>query len=533
MVEVFTARSGALSLKVDGVAMHSPYDPEREAARFVQQALGADPPSAVIVLGESVGHLVDAVARQRPSALLLSALYSSEIAAASRPPRVPCWSPDTGMSFGSFLRQHLGELQIEGLRVIEWPPSARAFPEVSRACNEAVRQVVQELNGSLVTTVSAGRLWLRNCVANFMGVERAMTGPLCTPGRAVVIAASGPSLEDSIGLLRELRNRFDLWALPSACPALAGSGLEPDLVVLTDPGFYAMHHLHFAPPRVLAMPLSGARGSWSLPSRPAVVLLEQPFAHEQAFLNAVGLPAPPRVPPHGTVAATAIQLALDAASGPVLLAGLDLCERDLLSHARPNAFDTLLSLQSSRTAPHTGLTFQRAQGLGSKVDAGGARLTPALRTYAGWFDAAFAGHEGRLYRVLPTAVPVAGAAGLSLEASRRLLAGVPVGREHGGPRQPGALPSAPQRRHAALGILESWAREVGEARAALKVGGQPWDASRFPQAVELAFLSAPRRLLDSLRQARRGDEDSARRAAGETFSETSQFLEALAGSVRG
>jgi hypothetical protein len=364
MIELFTAKSGAPSLKVDGVALHSPYDPRREAQRFVRQALGEEAPSAVIVLGECVGHITEAVAKAHPRALVLAAVYSPEIARAARLPTGASWDPSLPLALEEFLRQRLGELQIEGLRVIEWQPSARAFPQASRSANEAVRRVVQELNGSLVTTVAAGRLWLRNCFTNFLRIDTVLSGPLCSDARPIVIAAPGPTLEAAAGLLAEVRSRVALWALPSSCPFLKDRRLQPDLVVMTDPGFYALHHLQFASPACpLAMPLSAARGSWSLHPRPSVVLLEQPFLVERSLLAAAGVSAL-SVAPHGTVTATAIDLALAATRAPVIVAGLDLGSQDLLSHARPNAFDRLLQLQSSRLEPHTSLWFARAQHLG-------------------------------------------------------------------------------------------------------------------------------------------------------------------------
>jgi hypothetical protein len=206
MIELFTARSGAPSLKVDGVAMHSPYDPAREAARFAQQTLGTEKPATVIVLGECMGHVTEAVARLRPGSLLIAAVYSSEIAQASILRGVPVWHPGSSLAFSEFLRRHLGELQIEGLRIVEWPPAARAFPGVSREANEAVRQVVQELNGSFITTVAAGRTWLRNSFANFLYADPVLSGQLCAPSRPIVIAAPGPSLEEAGPLISEVRS---------------------------------------------------------------------------------------------------------------------------------------------------------------------------------------------------------------------------------------------------------------------------------------------------------------------------------------
>ena len=512
--------------------MHSPYDPAREAARFVQESIGAERPSTVIVLGECLGHITEAVARLWPESVIIAAAYSSEIAQAAPLPAVPVWHPGTPVAFADFLRSQLGELQIEGLRVLEWPPAAHAFPRVSRSANEAVRQVVQELNGSFVTTVASGRSWLRNSFANFLYAEPVLSGRLCSPGRPILIAAPGPSLEDSGPLISEFRSRVELWALPSSCVFLLESGLVPDLVIMTDPGYYSMHHLHFAvPPCPLAMPLSAARGAWDLPTggrggRGApVFFLGQPVVFEKALLDAAGVSAP-LIPPHGTVAATAVDLALASTSAPVIIAGLDMGTRDLLSHARPNAFDRLLLLEASRLRPHTSLLFHRAAEFGSVRDARspGLRVAPALRTYAGWFDAGLAGARGRVHRLLPSAVPLAGMNPLDAPGMRQLFQGLTV--SPGGTRLEAlsGFPSAAQRRSLASGVLKGWTAEIAAARNSITDAGGIADLDRFPRVFEFAHLLAPRRLVDAMKKFRQGDRAGARDSTSDMLTECLGFL---------
>ncbi|HUJ75251.1 MAG TPA: 6-hydroxymethylpterin diphosphokinase MptE-like protein, partial [bacterium] len=355
------------------------------------------------------------------------------------------------------------------LRVIEWPPSSRAFPDQSRGANEAVRRVVQELNGSFVTTVAAGRLWLRNCFSNFLHLDEILDAPRRPQGRPILLAAPGPSLEDAAGVMETVRDRTALWALPSSCPFLMARGLVPDLVVMTDPGFYALHHLQFAaPPCPIVMPLSAARGTWALRPRPPVMLLEQPFLVERTLLAAAGIKAP-SVPPHGTVTATALELALAYTSGPVVVAGLDLGSRDLLSHARPNAFDTLLHLEVSRLQPHLAQWFTRDTLSGAAAVSGvhGFRNTPALRTYAGWLDSGFQSARSRLFRLLPSPAELSSMTALDGPAFARLLA--PFAPDSAGsPRTPMAGWPAPGARRATAGrLLEQWLHAVMEATGAL------------------------------------------------------------------
>ena len=63
----------------------------------------------------------------------------------------------------------------------------------------------------------------------------------------------------------------------------------------------------------------------------ACLFFSQGMPVEQALLSAMG-PRYPEVPSQGTVAVTALRLALEATTGPVLIAGLDLAFRDLRGH---------------------------------------------------------------------------------------------------------------------------------------------------------------------------------------------------------
>ena len=178
---------------------------------------------------------------------------------------------------------------------------------------------------------------------------------------------------------------------------------------MTDPSHWSMLHVHFADPGCpVAVPLSAARGLWRIRgARP--LLLCQPSFFEQELLAGAGAAGDraPRIAPHGTVAATAIDLALTSTSAAVVVAGMDMRAEDLITHCRPNAFEDLLRLQESRTAPFHSQLFirtasqevERARDRGKTV-----RHLRSLRTYAGWFAETSPRDLGRLFRLLPTSV---------------------------------------------------------------------------------------------------------------------------------
>jgi hypothetical protein len=536
MIEIFTARSGQVTARIDGSALHSPYDPAREAARFVESSLGPDVPSAVIVLGEGLGYISAAVEMLNPGVRTIRIFYSDEVMNAAQPSAAESWSPGMKSGISSFLSHRLGELDLEGLRVIEWPASARIFPALSRSANEAVRQIVHELNGSFVTTVAAGRLWMRNSISNFLAIDSALAGELCAAHRPVVLAAAGPTLEEAAPLIAELRSSVELWALPSSSPLLRDKGLTPDLIVMTDPGFYAMYHLRYSAFTCpLAMPLSAARGAWNLPrfagrdSGANVFYLAQPDFFEASLLREAGISAP-LIAPHGTVAATALELALASTGAPVIVAGLDMCTRDISLHARPNAFDELLHLQSNRLSPHYSLSYQRADSLQVQKIVGveGVRSSRSLATYAGWFNEPQPGLSERTFRLLPSPIPLAGMRAIDAASFRDLLRDCPKAPRGPRLRAHTAFPSRDERHGIVSRLIRGWADELAGARAAAASSEKLDVIGHSPSLLSLAYYFEPRRLLEARRKTRQGDPAGAMAAAREMIEGCLDFLRQIA-----
>jgi hypothetical protein len=528
MVELFTSRCGLPSLRVNGVALHSPYDPAAEARRFARETLGASPVSTVVLLGEGLGYLGRAVTEAAPAARVVAVCYSPEVDRLAARRAAAAWSPSSPVALGDFLRRSIGELDVEGLRVVEWPASARLFPEVSRQANLEVRGVVRELNGSCATAAAMGRLWMRSAVLNLVSIGAVLEGAPCAPDRPVVIAASGPTLARCLPDIARARDGVELWALPSAASALAAAGLQPDLVVLTDPGSWAMVHLHFAGVRCpVFMPLSAARGTWRIgvPIR----LLDQGTLIERELLSAVGIEAP-LAEPHGTVAATALDLALASTRGPVTLAGLDLCALDSETHVRPNAFDALLRDGDDRLSPHHALAYARARAGESAsriVDGVRVRVSRSLDTYAGWLAHRASMVRGRVFRLHPSPVDLPGADPVDGTLFRALVASAPPCAS--GPRlqQQPRWPSPTARRDAARSVLSRWSEILGRGAAQARAGTWAEALAESPELTDLAWHAAARDLIDAKRRQRLGDESGAQAAAVGLLEDAGAFVRSL------
>ena len=404
MERVLLSKRGLPTAASGDKFLHSAYDPEREADRFARNhALSAG--DLVLFLGSCLGYPERRLAELNPGLKVLRVAFSDFFRPARGEAPDQTWFPGSGEAFSSFLARHIDEASFKRLKILEWEAAKQAYPEVAESLARELAQFCRELNGSLVTTRVFGKLWLRNCVRNVLYLE-ARTKLLKVTG-PVFIAASGPSLAEAEGFLKANRSRLSLWALPSSLDYLLSRGLVPDLAILTDPGHYAAHHFR------------SARRAGTLTPRP--VLLMAPtavsdlpretfrvgFLDQESWPEREFLPSNQdreKLPANGTVAGSAIELALRKTHDAVIVAGLDLSCRDLAEHVTPHAFE---SLTEAATGKFRGLEAERfrrlAEGYPERLGAG-FRTSRSLATYAGWFAARKALWKGRVFRFRPSPV---------------------------------------------------------------------------------------------------------------------------------
>jgi hypothetical protein len=393
------AASGIGTASLSGRALHSTRDPLREARRFLDERLKVDP-SGFIVLGSCLGYIESAIEERFPALPRYSIQYDEAFRGREVDSVKETWYPGSSEGLESFLLKRLDPADLDGLDILDWPPAAQAYPEQAARCLASVKNVVLTMNGSANALQAFGPACILNAARSAaFGLRFLMLKP-ASLSQAIVIAASGPSLEDSLPELRENRSSYFLIALSSAARALAHSDIRPDLIVSSDPGYWAGLHLSGLPwsDVPLAFPLSARVPRDILESWPlAAIKGENGF--ESSLAASLSLPAI-ALPESGTVAATALDLAIRLGRGPVAFCGLDLSSQDIRSHCRPHAFDHFTQGASYRLNPAYSMAFSREAGSEKK---GRYRISPQLSTYEAYF-ARVAQREERVY-ALSSAAP--------------------------------------------------------------------------------------------------------------------------------
>ena len=456
-IRVETAASGAPSLRLKGLHVHSPRDPMREGRRLAAElnapagggGAGGDRSGAVIVLGFGLGYVAEATAELAHGALIIVEKYRELLRRALELRDLRNLLEKENVVFvpgGS------GEGVSKALSLFEEAGTERAAPVVIRnpalvslneewyaAVEGRIRTWSMRDDVNTATLRRFGKRWVRNLSRNISAI-RDMPGIFPLAGLAanggdggplpVFLAAAGPSL-DSIGsLLPEIRRRCVLVAVDTSLRFLLRHGADPDFVLAVDPQFWNARHLDHCPaPRTRLIAESAVY--------PPVLRLPFKGVYLCGSLFPLGSFIEQRVDPKGplgaggSVATTSWDFARTLGTEDIWIAGLDLSFPGLKTHFRGALFEERALAETERRRPIETWVFRALRdGLPFHAPAasGGQVLTDRrLSLYAAWFENRF--RQFPRVRSLSLSTKGLAIAGLDRAAPEDLLALPPCREE--------------------------------------------------------------------------------------------------------
>jgi hypothetical protein len=354
--------------------LHSRYNPVVEARRYVESLGPLEKISFFVLIEPGLGYLIPEL-KERSGGKIVVLHIDSNFRDLNNGKDVPSWYPDSGETVQGFLEREIPDTPSDSIKIVEWRPSLMRYGRAYQQALSEAAQFIKRADASYRTTLGFGRRWIKNFFKNLCLVKNVLL--YRQTDSSVILTGSGPSLQDALPRIRDMRGQALILASSSSALALQEAGVCPDLLISTDGGFWAQEHLHscfrIRPEIPLALNLCAALPS-QYAGRPFLVMNDGSL-WQTLVLNELGIPSC-LVPQRGTVTASALELALQLSSGPVYLAGVDLALRDIKTHARPYGFDYLFFGSASRTRPQYSQCFTRSQEI-----AGGA----SYKIYAEWF----------------------------------------------------------------------------------------------------------------------------------------------------
>ena len=435
-IHIETASSGQLTLKINGIYIHSNRDPAREGRRIVdstkESAQADSNNSPIIVLGFGLGYTAQAASELQPDrpliiieknkSLLRIALEQRDLSSLLARPNVV------------FIAGGAGDGIQAALSLFEESGSERRPPCVVQ--NRALTGMDEEWYGKVENRIRAwtmrddvnsatlkrfGKRWVRNlsrnmaCIRDLPGISRlsglaeARTGAQALP---VFLAAAGPGLDQVAPLLAEIQRRCIVVAVDTSLRFLLRRGISPDFVLAVDPQYWNSRHLD-------RCSLEHTRLIAESAVYPEVLRLPFKGSYLCGSLFPLGNFIEKRVDPKGelgaggSVATTAWDFCRVMGPREIWIAGLDLAFPEFKTHFRGAAFEEKSHAYSGRLNPsETWLVRSLRDGLPFRAPAAseGKVLTDRrLSLYAAWFENRFSQHPAvRNYSLSRGGLAIAG-----------------------------------------------------------------------------------------------------------------------------
>lgn len=340
--EVFLTPQQLLSLRLKQephpCLLHSGQDPAREAERWAA-GVTLTSPYNLLVMGCGLLHHVYALVKNHLKTLrnlvivekdweIVRLAFTHLDLAPYLQTRGAFFLVDpTPAEIRAFFNRHMTPFVLDGISIVEHPASCGLYPAWYAEARRLMEECLESGEMLLRTKVQLGGMIQENIIRN---LPHLLASPpvaafqsLMTGVPAFVIGA-GPSLDQSLEALARIGDRGVLIACDTVLKPLREQGIDPHLVVTTDPTALNIRHfegiedlretvLVFSPsvsPEIPAR-LKGTRVSIPLLTSRLLRLLLPPRA-ETAFLK-----------PGTNVGQTAFNLARYMGCDPIALVGLD------------------------------------------------------------------------------------------------------------------------------------------------------------------------------------------------------------------
>ncbi|MBO5690402.1 MAG: motility associated factor glycosyltransferase family protein [Spirochaetaceae bacterium] len=425
-----------------GQALHSRYDPHKEGQRLAQtllQEMASSKKQVPVFMGFGLGYGVVALAQEMLAAQAVSGIKPT-MEAGKNPmaglvlvePDVACfaaalWSLDFEPVFalekcallvGASHQSVLGVLESFGLEECHliWN---KAHTSHNQPYFDGLHTLVQRnLDKDAInnrTLAKFGQLWLRNScrnldfLATYDGVKRYEN--LGWNLDACVVGA-GPSLDEILPHLKEIKERCLLIAVDTALRACLRAGVEPDFVVLGDPQYWNARHLAglSSPSSILITEVAAYPSVFRFPCQ-EVVLCSSLYPVGK-FFSARGLDKGD-LGAGGSVATSAWGLARLCGCRRIFLAAVDLAFPGKRTHAHGSTFEEKTHQNSTRLVPsqqsQVAALFSADISVKKSYVGEPVITDQRMELYAWWFESKVAAHpEVQTFSLSPHSLAIPG-----------------------------------------------------------------------------------------------------------------------------
>lgn len=340
------ARTGSITAEENGLKLHSAYNPQKESEGIVsRQKEKLDSAEAVVFMGFALGYTPLECAARYPdkqiiiiepdvthflAALLFidfSALFACQklILALSCPPDQVI----ALLNQNSIEKTVLISVQAHESHAKKYFTTLKELIDRNRAKEQINQATLRKFE----------KLWRTNCRKNahyLNELEGVNTLKDKFSGIPFLLLGAGPSLEEILPMLKDLKERTKIICVDTALKACLRHNVEPDFIILTDPQYWAYRHIAglSSPSSTLITEIAAYPAVFRFNCRKIYLCDSQvPMANEYGSVPKGNLGA------GGSVASAALNFCIFCGAKEIYTSGLDLAFPAKQTHIKGSTFE--------------------------------------------------------------------------------------------------------------------------------------------------------------------------------------------------
>ena len=407
-MEIFPSKSGTLTARENGKPLHSNYNPQREADSTAEGAKkSAETINSVCFFSIGLGYAAISYAKKfaEDSIIVvepdlkhfLTALSVTDFSELFRAKNLML-AIQTGVDIVINLIEKSGG--FKKMAIVENQNQSEHGRAYFAALRESMARAKSKDKINNFTLEKFSTLWTRNSCRNIKKLAE-LDGVIryenkCDENLPFVILAAGPTLDEALPHLGEIKKRAVLVAVDTALRACLRNGVEPDFVVLSDPQFYAYQHIQGlkSPSSILITETAAYPAVFRFVCK-ETILMSPFFQIGKFFENHVGKKG--ELSSGGSVSTTAWDFARLSGAKKIYFAGLDLGFPDFQTHIRGSTFEEKIHTISDRLNPAEkfGVASLFGANMEFSLDYSGRKILTdnRMKMFSWWFENKALEHE--------------------------------------------------------------------------------------------------------------------------------------------
>ena len=355
--QVSKTKNDSCTVTQNGTRLHSAYNPQKEAETIIQNTDFSEAETCVF-LGTGLGYTCIECAKKHPEKTLIifepdpyhffSSLIFTDWTDVFKCKNlilaISC-TPEQGITL-------INQYEILKTNFFHVKAQTNHAEKYFETLETLIKRNINKEKINIATLEKFGKLWVKNTCKNLkksffsQGITQYKNNAKNIP---FLILAAGPSLQDILPHLKEIKNKAIIVCVDTALRFCIKYNVEPDFIVLTDPQYWAYKHIDgIKSPSSILITESAVYPSVFRFLCKKIICCKSNFPLEHyfdSFRSEKGT-----LVAGGSVASTAWNFAQYAGASEIYVAGLDLAFVNKQTHIKGSTFEQATHTTSKRIA---------------------------------------------------------------------------------------------------------------------------------------------------------------------------------------